>query len=71
MTWPEVVLVAGGAYLAVGLIVAIPFVLVGANRIDEAAGGSGWGFRLVIIPGSAALWPVLVARWARAGRPGP
>lgn len=47
------------AYAAVGVVFAVPFVLRGVDRIDPAAPGSTWGFRLVIAPGVVALWPLL------------
>jgi len=53
-------------YLALGLVFAIPFVLKGAARIDSDADGGTWGFRLLILPGAAALWPLLARRWSRA-----
>lgn len=52
------------AYLACGLIFAVPFALVGVRRIDPHAAHSSWGFRLLIIPGTMAFWPVLLRRWA-------
>ena len=56
-------LIALGIYLACGLVFAIPFALVGAKKIDpHAAHGSG-GFRLLIIPGAMAFWPLLLNRW--------
>ena len=51
------------AYLVVGLDFAIAFVLSGVNRIDPAARASTWGFRVMIFPGSVALWPLLLRRW--------
>ncbi len=54
-----------GLYLAVGLVFAVPFVIAGAGRIDPAAREGTWGFRLLILPGSIALWPVLALRWLR------
>ena len=50
-------------YLACGMVFAIPFVFVGASRIDPHAAGGSWGFRLLILPGSMALWPLLLLRW--------
>ena len=50
-------------YLALGLLFAMAFVWKGAGRIDPAAGASGFGFRLAILPGSALLWPLLLRRW--------
>jgi hypothetical protein len=52
-----------GVYLACGLLFAILFVLVGVNRIDPHARLGSWGFRLLIIPGTMFLWPLLARRW--------
>ena len=59
--------IVGGAvlYTAAGLLFAVAFALRGAAAIDPAARDSGWGFRLLIIPGAMALWPVLAKRWLR------
>ncbi|HKQ48955.1 MAG TPA: hypothetical protein VJZ71_12865 [Phycisphaerae bacterium] len=51
-----------GAYLAIGLIFGLWFVTAGLPRFDSAADDSPWGFRLLILPGSMALWPLLVRR---------
>ena len=50
-------------YGIAGLIFAIPFVVTGVKRIDSQAIGSGVGFRVLIFPGAAALWPLLLRRW--------
>lgn len=50
-------------YALLGLVFACAFVTVGVQRIDEQAAGSGWGFRLLILPGAAAFWPLLLRRW--------
>ena len=52
------------AYLACGLVFAIPFVLVGVKKIDPHAAHGSRGFRLFIIPGTMAFWPLLLHRWA-------
>jgi len=56
-------------YLAVGLLAGLAFVLWGLRRIDPAAADSGWGFRLIILPGTAIFWPYLLMRWLRASLP--
>ena len=66
-----VLLVSAGIYLACGLLFAIPFVLAGVNRIDPHAAHGSWGFRLLIIPGTMFLWPLLARRWARGLREPP
>jgi hypothetical protein len=57
---------AAGAYAAAGLIFAATFVIWGVERVDPAAHGAPVGFRLLILPGCAALWPLLLGRWLRA-----
>jgi hypothetical protein len=53
-----------GAYLACGLVFAIPFALVGVQKLDPHAAHRSWGFRLLVIPGTVAFWPLLLRRWA-------
>ena len=52
------------AYLACGLMFAVPFAMAGVKRIDPHASHASWGFRVLIIPGAMALWPLLLRRWA-------
>ena len=61
VTW---LLGALGVYLGLGLVFAVPFVLRGVERIDPSARGASWGFRVLVLPGSVALWPLLLRRWA-------
>jgi hypothetical protein len=53
------------AYAAAGLLFACAFLTVGIRQVDPASKGSGAGFRLIILPGVAALWPVMLGRWIR------
>jgi len=64
-TWAELIIKLSGLYAGIGALFALAFVLRGVQRIDPAARGAGWGFRLVIFPGSVALWPLLAWRWLR------
>jgi len=66
----SMVLVAMAVYGAIGLVVGAAFVVWGVGRVDPAARGSGWGFRAVILPGAAALWPLVARKWIRAARGG-
>ncbi|MGH9803087.1 MAG: hypothetical protein ACRD82_22205 [Blastocatellia bacterium] len=50
-------------YAALGFVFAVVFVIFGVGKIDSAATGSTAGFRLLILFGSAALWPLLLKRW--------
>ena len=60
-------LIALGIYLACGLAFAIPFALFGAKHVDPHAAHGSWGFRLLIIPGVMAFWPLLLKRWTSGG----
>ncbi|MBI1765305.1 MAG: hypothetical protein HYR56_28150 [Acidobacteria bacterium] len=57
-------------YALLGLLFAPAFVAFGVTRLDAAARGTGLGFRLLILPGVAALWPLLLWRWLQ-GQPEP
>jgi hypothetical protein len=63
-------LMASGIYLICGLAFAVPFLLVGVGKIDVHAAHGTWGFRLLIIPGTILLWPLLAQRWLK-GSPEP
>lgn len=53
------------AYAAIGISFALAFVSFGAQRVDTEARGSGLGFRLLILPGVVAFWPLFLYRWTR------
>jgi hypothetical protein len=56
-----------GIYFGVGLLFAIAFATFAAGRIDPAAAAGSLGFRILILPGAALLWPLLAPR-CLAGR---
>ena len=60
------VLAVASAYGGIGLLFGLAFVALGIQRIDPAARGTGWGFRLLVLPGVVALWPLLAMRWLRS-----
>lgn len=67
----ELVLLSAAIYAAIGLVVAVAFVWTGVGKVDHAAADAPWSFRLLIMPGVAALWPVMLMKWRRAvgGKP--
>jgi len=65
MAVAEVFAGALALYAAIGVVFAILFLVAGIQRIDSQARGAGAGFRLIIFPGVAALWPLLLKRWLR------
>ncbi|MCI0389901.1 MAG: hypothetical protein MOB07_14220 [Acidobacteria bacterium] len=50
-------------YAIIGLLFGLTFVTWGVSRIDPSARGTGVGFRLMILPGVIAFWPLLARRW--------
>jgi hypothetical protein len=53
-----------GAYVAAGAVFAVAFLTWGVSRIDPVARQGTLGFRLIILPGVMALWPVLLFKWS-------
>jgi hypothetical protein len=57
-------------YACIGLVFSLALVTIGVKRVDAQAVGSSLGFRLLIFPGCAAFWPLLLRRWT-AGKTEP
>ena len=55
------------AFGLIGTLFAVPFLSVGIGKIDLRARGTGLGFRLMVLPGVVAFWPVMLYRWLRRG----
>ncbi len=53
------------AYLLVGGGFAVAFAARWAGRLDPAAASGTLGFRLLLLPGAALLWPYLAVKLAR------
>lgn len=64
-TLAKIFVYALGIYSGLGLIFAVLFVWIGVQRLDSEAQGSGIGFRLLILPGVTAFWPIFLLRWTR------
>ena len=64
-TFAKAIVYALAVYASLGLVFAVPFVWLGVQRLDSEAQGSGIGFRLLILPGVAAFWPMFLYRWRR------
>ena len=54
------------AYAAVGVLYAFYFAFRKVDRIDPGAAEGTLGFRLLILPGVSALWPLFVLRSSQA-----
>jgi hypothetical protein len=53
-------------YAAIGAVAAVAFVTFGVTRVQPAP--MSLGARILILPGTIALWPYVVARWIKAAR---
>lgn len=56
------------AYLAAGLLAGGWMVFRGASRIDPDLREASWRLRLLLLPGAAALWPLLLMKYFRNPR---
>ncbi len=64
----QVLLAVLQLYAAIGAAFAIVFAWRGARQLEPGAANGTWGFRLLILPGTALLWPWLAMRWIGAAR---
>ena len=51
-------------YVAIGVATALAFVMFGVTQVQNAP--VTIGARVLIFPGAAALWPVVLARWRKS-----
>ena len=52
-------------YVGIGAAFAAVFLWQWVGRLDSAAEHGTWGFRVLVFPGVAALWPLFVVRLLR------
>jgi len=53
-------------YTAAGLMIAVAFVVAGVTQVQPAP--VTIGARILILPGAAALWPLVLSRWLKSRR---
>jgi hypothetical protein len=58
-------------YSGLGVCVGVAFVLRGVNAVDPAAVHASIPVRILLLPGAAALWPLMLRRWIIARRADP
>lgn len=52
-----------GLYILAGVVFGLIFIFKWVDQVDAGAGGTRTGFRLIILPGVIAFWPVLLKRY--------
>lgn len=63
MTVITTIVTAFYIYLLLGLLFGLWFITRGADKIDPGMHESSWKVRILLLPGSALLWPVLVRKF--------
>lgn len=62
----DAVLRIAAGYLAIGAVFASVFIALGLRRVDPLAAAGALRFKVLIVPGIVALWPVLLVLWIGA-----
>ncbi len=51
------------AYLVIGLIFGLWFVFKGVQKVDAGMKDIKWILRFMILPGTIALWPIMLKKY--------
>ena len=62
MNAAELIVMLGQFWAIAGVLVALPFLIFGMDRIDEDARGA-YVFRPLLVPGIILIWPLVLWRW--------
>jgi hypothetical protein len=57
-----ILLKVAAIYAGCGLLLAVLFLVLWCRSFDPSAASGTWGFRLLIVPGLVALWPLMLAK---------
>jgi hypothetical protein len=68
MTAPEAILLGLALYAAAGTVTALAFVSFGFSQVLPHPVPATLGARILLLPGSIALWPYILLRWRKARR---
>ncbi|GAB5495576.1 MAG: hypothetical protein Phyf2KO_06560 [Phycisphaerales bacterium] len=58
----DVMLIALGTYFVIGLAFAVVVAAGPIKTVDSVVADSPMSFRLLVIPGMATLWPIMVGK---------
>ena len=61
-----IALYAAAFYVAAGVVFAIAFLILGVTRALPEPIPVSLGARILFIPASIVLWPLVLARWLKA-----
>ena len=54
-------------YFAAGLLIGLAFVIIGVAQVQVMP--VTLGARILLLPGATVLWPFVLSRWLKSGRP--
>ena len=54
-----------GIYLIIGILFSTVILIKGLSSLDPNTKSSGVGFKIIIIPGLIAFWPILWRKWMK------
>lgn len=63
-----ILLILLGVYLLIGVIFYFPFIKKGVHKIDDGVKAAPLFMKILIFPGTVALWPILFKK-VRKGEP--
>ena len=55
-------------YFGIGLVFMVFFLAKGIEKIDASVKGSSFRFRLLMVPGIVAFWPILLQKWLKLNK---
>jgi hypothetical protein len=63
----SILLIIAGLYLLTGIIFYFPFIRKGVHTFDDGVKSAPLMMKILIFPGTVALWPVLLKKWRKGG----
>ncbi|OEK01943.1 hypothetical protein BFP97_10625 [Roseivirga sp. 4D4] len=57
-----ILLIALGIYILIGIVFYFPFIKNGVRKIDEGVKDAPRFMKILIFPGTVALWPILLKK---------
>jgi len=62
----EILVFSFYAYLIVGFIIGLWFIFKGVQKVDHGMKEVKWILRLMILPGTMILWPVMLQKYFKS-----
>ena len=63
----SIALLAAGVYVLIGIVFYFPFIRKGVHTFDDGVKSAPLFMKILIFPGTVALWPILLKKWRKGG----